>query len=444
MVDASSHPTGVIVLGAGVDVPMGLPTVDNLARSLIEFTSGEGRVVDRSLREKIRNVHLNLKSVGGDAGEHLIQRLFEHPGDVSSKLNAIKAKIPAMDQGGPIGQVIDRLCEMAANNEAPPSLIADLAKIIERDIPSQIGGSIVDPKRLALDPIVRDAVRTTFEQVLLTGDLTSSEREFVGDLVAATSNLEELLASQFLRFSRTSILAERRNYLYLAWLLWAYVKWKAVDAVQHGRPSICHLISNLRTAVISFNYTNFFSQGGPAAICHFHGSVGEYLRLEDRTIVANDGLLHSAASIKEIASLFADHLRLEVESYPELDLPGIVPPLSFKPIMSPDQLRRWAHAQESIESASHIVIIGYSFSRADDHFNALLRRARPDVRVTIVNPDVLGVTRAALGALGEAVPADLRVDATGCVETERVVGIRAQAQEVEADQLRGWLGTPTA
>jgi hypothetical protein len=163
--------------------------------------------------------------------------------------------------------------------------------------------------------------------------------------------------------------------------------------------------------------------------------------LEDRTIVADDELLHSIASIKEIASLFADHLRLEVESYPELDLLGIVPPLSFKPIMPPDQLRRWAHAQESIESASHIVIIEYSFSRADDHFNALLRRARPDVRVTIVNPDVLGVTRTALGALGDSVPDDLRVDDTGRVETvSPVCGFYTEREKARCDTFRRPLG----
>jgi hypothetical protein len=434
----------LIVLGAGVDVPMGLPTVDNLARSLNEFASGEGRIVDASLRDKIKNVHLNLKSVGGDTGDHLLQRLFEHPADVSVKLTAIKAKISATDQVGPIGQVIDRLCEMAARNEAPPSLIADLAKIIDRDIPSKMSGNIVDPRRLALDPIVRDAVRMTFDQVLMTGDLSSSEREFVGDLVAATSNLEELLASQFVRFSRTSILAERRNYLYLSWLLWAYVKWKAVNAVQQGRPSICQLISGLSVSVISFNYTNFFSRDSDGSVCHFHGSIREYLRLEDRTIVADDELLNSAGTVKEIANLFANHLRLEVESYPKLDLPGIVPPLSFKPIMSPDQLTRWAGAQQGIQSASHIVIIGYSFSRADDHFNALLRRSRSDVRVTIVNPDLLGVTRAALGALGDSVPGDLSVDDEGRIDTGRVLGIRARAENVEAGQLRSWLGMPAA
>jgi hypothetical protein len=437
-------PAAVVVLGAGVDVPMGLPIVDNLARSLIAFTSGEGRPVNDALREKIKNVHLNLKAVGGDAGEHLLQRLFENPGDVSVKLKRIKAKISAADQVGPIGQVIDRLCDMAEQNEAPPSLIADLARIIDRDVPSTLGGNIVDPRRIALDPIVRDAVRMTFEQVLLAGELSSSERQFVGELVAATSNLEELLASQFLRFSRTSILAEMRNYLYLAWLLWAYVKWSATNATQQGRPSICHLLSNLKVAVITFNYTNFFSRGFESAVCHFHGSIREYLRLEDRTIVANDELLNSAASIEEIANLFANHLRLEVESYPELDLPGIVPPLSFKPIMSPDQLARWASAQEGIQSASHIVIIGYSFSRADDHFNALLRRARPDARVTIVNPDLLSVTRAALGALGDSIPDDLSVDDAGQIETGRVLGVRAHAEDVETDQLRGWLGMSAA
>jgi hypothetical protein len=135
---------------------------------------------------------------------------------------------------------------------------------------------------------------------------------------------------------------------------------------------------------------------------------------------------------------------LEVESYPELDLPGIVPPLSFKPIMSPDQLARWASAQEGIQSASHIVIIGYSFSRADDHFNALLRRARPDARVTIVNPDLLSVTRAALGALGDSIPDDLSVDDAGQIETGRVLGVRAHAEDVETDQLRGWLGMSAA
>jgi hypothetical protein len=69
----------------------------------------------------------------------------------------------------------------------------------------------------------------------------------------------------------------------------------------------------------------------------FHGRLDRYLHVEDRSVVTDDALLKAAVNVPAIAK-FVEGLRLDVTKAPQIDMPSIVPPISFKPVMSREQL----------------------------------------------------------------------------------------------------------
>jgi len=66
-------------------------------------------------------------------------------------------------------------------------------------------------------------------------------------------------------------------------------------------------------------------------------------------------------------------------------IPAIIPPLKLKPVLSNKYIDIWHKASEWIRNASKIIIVGYSFAYADEHFNDILR-SNQGKEVYVINP----------------------------------------------------------
>jgi hypothetical protein len=53
-----------------------------------------------------------------------------------------------------------------------------------------------------------------------------------------------------------------------------------------------------------------------------------------------------------------------------------------------------------LQEAAQVVIVGYSFAVADEHFNDMLRNLHPHAKVVVVNPDRSGPLQAVCRVLG--------------------------------------------
>ena len=60
--------------------------------------------------------------------------------------------------------------------------------------------------------------------------------------------------------------------------------------------------------------------------------------------------------------------------------------MRLKPILSYKYIELWAKASEWVQEAEHIVIVGYSFNSADEHFNDILRNLHPNKKIDIIDP----------------------------------------------------------
>ena len=151
--------------------------------------------------------------------------------------------------------------------------------------------------------------------------------------------------------------------------------------------------------VITFNYTDFLDPQTVKRVLYFHSSLAGYLRADDRHLVTDDQKQRKALDV-DGAVAFLHSLRLDVGQRGALDLPAIVLPISFKPVMSRRQILDWASADKVLQNASHIVVVGYSFGLADEHFNDLLRSTPVTSRVLVVNPNIGAVAERVCDILG--------------------------------------------
>ena len=69
-------------------------------------------------------------------------------------------------------------------------------------------------------------------------------------------------------------------------------------------------------------------------------------------------------------------------------IPALVPPLKLKPVLSSKYIEKWHSAAQWISESRKIIIIGYSFNSADDHFNDILRQNHSGKTIYIIAPDV--------------------------------------------------------
>jgi hypothetical protein len=121
-------------------------------------------------------------------------------------------------------------------------------------------------------------------------------------------------------------------------------------------------------------------------------------------------------------------------------IPALVPPLRLKPILSHRYIELWSKASDWVKTAQRIVVVGYSFNNADEHFNDILR-SHPDRHIDIVVPEATGPTFLARmeKVFGTATSQYNKVKVNGfdALQAKKVRLIAAKASEVELSALFG-------
>lgn len=430
----------MFVLGAGADVACGVPVVADLLPQLAAFVKGEGADVNTALRKRLPYLRFTFDHFAAGRAETLVADLFADADGRGPTWRGVAAKLKHDREMAPLGEVIDHLCSMAASNQLTGESLRALVRLAgER---SEVGEAepIIDPTKITLSQLPAAGLRAAFHQALIKSqEYTPRERELLEQFILSVSNIEELLSTYFTLFMLARASSEQKTFLYLAWILWAFLWLKSVGHTAPER-SIYSRLPRLGGAIITFNYTNFFVGNTSARPIFFHGRLDRYLRVDDRTTVGDDPKLQGAPTSDRLTSLF-DALRLDVKNAPQLDIPAIVPPISFKPVMSREQLHTWAEADTLLQQADQIVIVGYSFAVADEHFNDLLRQTSPSTRIVVVNPELDG-TLARAGAVLGAPPESLtRREEHGfeVQSSRRLTGVKAKAEDVDEDMLRAAL-----
>ena len=214
----------MFVLGAGVDVPYGMPTMPSLLREIAAFAADLGKPVHLALKTRLPHLMFKFDKYAGDQGDTLLGELFGSAEvDLITTLRGAVFKLQREADSRVVGVMLEKLCDMAERNQLTGQDLADLARLGGDTVDADGVEPLLDPRRLTLSATPSRALRIVFQRALIHGaDFTDKEREALEFFIVATSDIESLLALFFLRFLNGTQ-ADRKNYLYLVWMLWAFL-----------------------------------------------------------------------------------------------------------------------------------------------------------------------------------------------------------------------------
>ncbi len=382
----------LLILGAGADRTTGIdfPLANTLLTDITRYLDGEGKGVDEALRAMIPNLRFSFNSVIARAVDQITDREpYQQMAMVGRVRKAIEEIPPEQDLIRKHGELIIKLFEKLATIAEVSQLDDETEELIRLVFPKDAdelidSDNILDLHKLSLS----DTFKTVLKRTLRMG-LDGTYHPIAHALGSDMLNIETLLVDKFLGFYNEK-LSDIKSYLYIAWALWAYLvhKQKAVLKANIGKslPFYGEIPANVKA--VTLNYTAFLElKLGKKNAVYFHGGLSDYVRMDTRDLLD----IEDIANVNPedfIRTVITPNVNVRSEDYSSQKhvIPALVPPLRLKPILSHRYIELWATASEWVQAAKKIVVVGYSFNNADEHFNDIIRKCR-GCKIDIVVPE---------------------------------------------------------
>ena len=416
-----------------------------LLSEVAKFANGPGKPVADAIRNHLPHLRFNFAKYTGEQGEIFAEKVLIEDSQALSTAKSVLDRYLEEHSDEETGRiravrtVVDALEEIRDKNRLEDSTLNRLAEISGEAHQPSGGDFIFNPRGIALMPVVRQAFRKTFQGFAQAEELSQDERETLTEMALAMMNIEELLGELFSGFY-TKQKTHQKKYLYVAWLCWAYLRVRMEEALKNGTHPLYQHLADLpeHDEIISLNYTSkFFPDASRASIHSFHGDCLSYIRLDTRQLINNDQQVLEAETVESLAE-FVKSLDIDLD-VGRVFLPGIVPPLSVKPVICREHLETWYRCGQIIDSASSIVIAGYSFNLVDEHFNDLFRKRRgaTSTKIIVVNPDIDGTSANFCNILGQAPGQLTNITKAGldCRKAGNLLFVNAATEQLTSDIL---------
>ena len=219
----------VYVLGAGVDVPLGLPLADDLLEELHRFVANEGSDLDKTLRRKLGRFRFSFSKYAADQGEGFAERILSD-GEIAARIEQAFQKVDGETslEYAAVRTILRKLSRLRCVNELSQETAQAIATLAGEPV-EMADHALLNTRGLILNPMPRNALVRMLRKTLESKDLQEEEREALDEVVAMMTKFEELLTELFAGFYSSNLSLQRR-YLYVAWLLWGYMRWKSFNA----------------------------------------------------------------------------------------------------------------------------------------------------------------------------------------------------------------------
>jgi hypothetical protein len=386
----------LLITGAGVDRTPGIdfPLAATLLPEIAAYLEGEGKAVDLKLRTMLPNLRFTFASTVARAVDVITTRDADSQRKMVDRVKEAIKDLPAEREhvkkhGDLIIRLFNKLVVIAEAGELDDETRDLIKEVFPKDADEIMDSdSILDIHKLSLS----DTFKTVLKRTLRMG-LQADRNEVAAALGADMLNIENLLVEKFLGFYNED-LPNIKNYLYISWVLWAYLVHKQKLVMESFANNDLPFYSKLPADChgITLNYTSFLERKlGRERVIYFHGGLAEYVSMATRELVSIDDdmlTLDPSAFLESQKGNF----KLDSQDGSQLRhvIPALVPPLKLKPILSHRYIEAWHRASTWVHSAEHIVVVGYSFNNADEHFNDILRQSLNGKTITIVGPYALG------------------------------------------------------
>ena len=229
--DSSQHSTmikNLLITGAGVDRTKGIdfPLAATLLPEISAYLEKDGREVDKVLRSLLPNLRFTFSSMVARAVEVITT---QGPDAQREMVKRVRDAIVGLPDGRAHirrhGELIIRLFNKLVTIAEAGELDEEMRNLIREVFPQDAddlmdSDSILDVSKLSLS----DTFKAVIKRTLKLG-LQSERHEVAAALGADMLNIENLLVEKFIGFYNED-LPNIKNYLYIAWVLWAYLVFK--------------------------------------------------------------------------------------------------------------------------------------------------------------------------------------------------------------------------
>ncbi len=385
----------LLIIGAGVDRTQGLdfPLANTLLADVSRYLEGPGKAVDEALRDMLPGLRFSFNNMIARAVDKIATRETHEQKEMVARVSEAIKDLPQDQEhvrkhGELIIRLFNKLATIAEQSYLDEETEALIREVFPKDADDLIDSdSILDIHKLSLS----DTFKTVLKRTLKMG-LSGEHHAVASALGADMLNIETLLVEKFLGFYNERP-ADIKNYLYISWALWAFLVKKRKTVLDENKENSLPFYGSLPNDIraLTLNYTAFLQeQLGEENVIYFHGGLAEYVRMDTRNLLPIENILDCdpAEFIRETIKPNVDVTHDDVRQQRHV-IPALVPPLRLKPILSHKYIELWAKAAKLIEEAKHIVVVGYSFNNADEHFNDILR-CNSGRKIDIVVPEATG------------------------------------------------------
>lgn len=374
----------VVVIGAGVDKSEGInmPLANQLIIELVKFTENEGKLISEAVKKQVPGMRFSFKSFVKTGIDSILESdTQEYTAKLVEKVDVLSKKYDT-DRIKLFMAISSKLNNIKSGNFIDDDTIDIIKNIFsEEELPDITENSLLDLKFFTFTDLFKKVIGRLLEESigLKQRSEEDGDNELYNLLLNEYLDFEKLLVDTFIGFY-TKKKSDIKKYIYISWMLWAYLCWKEkrISASLDELPVYSCIPQDW--SIITFNYTSFARKCNPNAL-YFHGSLNEYIRLDNRNILPISlGSLKTTDDIKSFLEGINHDIDKEIYF-----IPSIIPPLKLKPVISTNFLERWYKGKMLIEESDELIVVGYSFASADEHINDILRQYKSK-KVTIINP----------------------------------------------------------
>lgn len=386
----------VVILGAGVDSIMGIPSSTSLIPHIVDYIkTEEGQQIDSALRKAIGGVRFHFEKFVSSAIDNLAKNI-----QVDTIVHDVTEEIHTngnLDESHlRWGTLIVRLFSKIRDVKNGAAIDEETSQLIEE----LIGTPVTDEAIIDFSHI---NYTETFKSVIveiLQKSIRESANPILRHVYKNTLDIEQLLSQYFYGFY-SGMPTYIRTYLYISWMLWAYlvheeqnVRTGSTDGIVEtgtitNSVDVYNQLTGHDCPIVTFNYTSFAKECNEETL-YFNGNLMQYVDIENKNEFAIDDITNIDI-LDFIQSRLAGEISLNGDRM-SIPIPSFLPPLKLKPVISGQYIDTWYKAGQLIGKTSQIIILGYSFATPDDYFCDMLRSNR-DARITIINNDIDNVAR---------------------------------------------------
>ncbi|MBZ0184476.1 MAG: hypothetical protein K8F60_18600 [Melioribacteraceae bacterium] len=376
----------LLVLGAGVEKSKGIdmPLANELVPQIRDFLYNKeiGQNVDKALRKIIKGLRFSYDDFIKKAIDKLASEFKKEVNTIIYSVNKAKQNDKLTEEDNKLADIILNLLGKIQKLQTDVQLDEETVQLILEvfnDI-SISDESIVDLGRLSFSD--------TFEIVMkriLEKSIDEPNHNVLKHIYKNLMDIENLLLKHFIGFYNENE-TDIKKYLYISWTLWAYLVWKEKE-VYNADPNKIPFYSKLpeNIEIITFNYTSFAMKYNKESK-YFHGNLSKYIRLDNRGESEIDDY-NNLNIVGFIENIVNENIDFTSNRYV---IPSIIPPLRLKPVLSNNFIKIWYESVKTIENSDKIIIAGYSFNYADEHFNDLIRKNK-EKKITIIDPNTSNI-----------------------------------------------------